>query len=202
MLSRKFKDPLYTPFELEQPLLIPNFLDTATFLTLKEACRKWVYIQTPCSHNQYFMLSKVRQALVDDIKYAIRSKVHESLRPIVTFARLNTSDLDTFTRIHSDGHINGVKPAAAMVLYTETSNQYGTAFFEHPEHGKHCISNTADNVFTSSKGWEIYSFVPARENTALFYPSNLFHSRYPFKAYGTTRKDGRIVIVSFLEETR
>jgi hypothetical protein len=51
--------------------------------------------------------------------------------------------------------------------------------------------------WNDEKAWSIRKFVEMRYNRALIYESALFHSRYPFKAFGTSPKDGRLIVVAF-----
>lgn len=45
--------------------------------------------------------------------------------------------------------------------------------------------------------WEQAALVPIRFNRAVVYESALFHSRYPFAAFGTGPEDGRLIAVAF-----
>lgn len=94
----------------------------------------------------------------------------------------------------------------ALVLYlndTPDPESSGTAFWEHltgtdrlvpgDVEGYNAVQGDWDDV---SK-WDRYKFVAMKPNRAVIYKSELFHSRWPFEAFGTTPYDGRLIAVAF-----
>lgn len=91
----------------------------------------------------------------------------------------------------------------AMVLYL-ADGPSGTAFWRHRKSGKESLPvgdiltyiAVKDDWEDDSK-WEITNVVDMQFNRALFYESKMFHSRYPFEAFGSTPEDGRLILVAF-----
>lgn len=95
----------------------------------------------------------------------------------------------------------------ALVLYLSEpplETESGTAFWLHQACGADRILKGQDDVLAAVSGdwdnvesWQQEDFVPSRLNRAVIYKSELFHSRWPFAAYGTTPEDGRLILVAF-----
>ena len=99
----------------------------------------------------------------------------------------------------------------ALVLYLTRDDELqrlaepsGTAFWKHINTGADRARPGDSNTIAAVQGdwnnadaWEQVDFVPAKFNRAAIYRSELFHSRYPFEAVGTTPEDGRLTLVSF-----
>lgn len=132
------------------------------------------------------------------LQAAMERSLARKLRNIISFYRLNTSRLDTEFRVHCDTVIQGELPDYAGVFYLETCQDSGTALYEHPVHGRG--DDQGLSIFDEDDGkWSPYFMCPEYENRMFLYKSSLFHGRYPWKARGNTRKDGRIVIVKFMK---
>lgn len=91
----------------------------------------------------------------------------------------------------------------ALVLFL-TDGPSGTAFWRHRPTGAQAILPGDAALFEQLKGdwddeskWERVAYVPMKLNRATIYASALFHSRYPFEAFGATPEDGRLVAVAF-----
>lgn len=91
----------------------------------------------------------------------------------------------------------------ALVLYL-CEGDGGTAFWRHQETGATEIEPGDLELFEQVKGdwnreerWSMRHLVELRFNRAVIYPSRLFHSRYPFAAFGSTPEDGRLIAVAF-----
>ena len=126
-------------------------------------------------------------------------------------ARLSTDTIDSDVRIHTDF---GMGTTHACVWYgTDPPEEpvssyagYGTAFFDHHVHGIRFRGekDEHDRLLREDAGdlqkFNFQSLVPMKENRLVVYPSDLFHSRYPFEGWGTSQQDGRVVIVGFFSE--
>lgn len=94
----------------------------------------------------------------------------------------------------------------AMVLYLNDvpENKYsGTAFWTH-ESGHTRIKKgdvdallAVDGDWDDENKWVQHTFVPMKANRAVIYKSELFHSRWPFAAFGGTPDNGRLIAVAF-----
>ena len=124
--------------------------------------------------------------------------------PILGFFRVSNDVLDTNWRIHSDLKIQGEKPDRALVLYISPRKRddlHGTALWEHKTYGKSLPDNTSDKEFDrlvtkeseNLDMWTLDSVIGYKQNRAISYPANYFHSKYPNKSW----KSGREVFVMF-----
>ena len=131
----------------------------------------------------------------------IENKIIEN---ILGFFRVSNDMLDTNWRIHSDLNIQGEKPDRALVLYIsprKTNELHGTALWEHKVYGKSLPDNTTDEEFDrmitkeseNLDAWTLNSVIGYKQNRAISYPANYFHSKYPNKSW----KSGREIFVMF-----
>jgi hypothetical protein len=76
----------------------------------------------------------------------------------------------------------------------------GTAFWTSRLTGRNSLQqNAAFRLpdFNDENKWYMDNLIGMRYNTALFYNSSLFHSRYPFEAFGDCPENGRLIAVAF-----
>lgn len=94
----------------------------------------------------------------------------------------------------------------ALVYYLNDTQEDlgGTAFWKHKETGAteinpddHELLDKIKDSWDNEDTWEMDKYVPMKFNRATIYESKLFHSRYPFDAFGSTPEDGRLVAVAF-----
>lgn len=91
----------------------------------------------------------------------------------------------------------------ALVLYL-SEGEGGTAFWEHKATGAHRIEKEDYWLFekvchdwNDIDKWKQHCLVEMKMNRAVIYESALFHSRYPFEAFGTDETSGRLIVVAF-----
>lgn len=91
----------------------------------------------------------------------------------------------------------------AIVVYLNDGDS-GTAFWKHKATGTTEINvgdfdlfNAIKDDFDTPENWEQIGFVPMKANRAIIYRGNIFHSRFPFKAFGKSAKDGRLIALAF-----
>lgn len=113
--------------------------------------------------------------------------------------RLNYEDELPNQAIHSDMGWG----THALVLYLCEGNG-GTAFWEHKSTGASVIEPGQIDLWESIDGdwddvskWKQLFLAELKFNRAVIYESKRFHSRYPFKAFGSTPEDGRLIAVAF-----
>jgi hypothetical protein len=113
--------------------------------------------------------------------------------------RLNYNEEEPNAAIHSDLGWG----SHALVLYL-SEGPGGTAFWKHRRTGRNRIENGDFELFDEIKGdwnileeWEQERLVEMKFNRALIYESALFHSRWPFKAFGNDPETGRLIVVAF-----
>lgn len=79
----------------------------------------------------------------------------------------------------------------------------GTAFWEHKSgydrirKGDYHVFKAVDGDWDKPEKWEQTKFVSCKDNSCIIYKSELFHSRWPFSAFGNSPQDGRLVVVAF-----
>ena len=113
--------------------------------------------------------------------------------------RLNYEGEPPNQSIHADLGVS----SHVIVVYLN-DGESGTAFWEHTEtkateinFGDVELFEQIKDDFEKSEAWTQILVVPAKKNRAVIYRSNLFHSRYPFEAFGSTPEDGRLIATAF-----
>lgn len=91
----------------------------------------------------------------------------------------------------------------ALVLYLGDGPS-GTAFWRHKATGTIAIRqgqvgllNKIQNDWEDESKWEQREMVEMKKNRCLIYESALYHSRFPFKAFGNSPETGRLIAVAF-----
>ena len=96
----------------------------------------------------------------------------------------------------------------ALVLYL-SDGPSGTALWTHKETGadkilpnQHELFEAVCHDWNDESKWNQDTFVCMKFNRALVYRSELFHSRYPFEAFGDSPETGRLIAVAFFTPER
>lgn len=137
---------------------------------------------------------------------AVREKLEELMkRPINLLGmgfRLNYAGELPNNEIHADVGW-GIYAAVLYLSEPPADVESGTAFWRH-ESGAERIRQGETDVYAAVKDdwndaskWEQEKFVSAKFNSCIVYRSELFHSRWPFEAFGSTPEDGRLIVVAF-----
>lgn len=113
--------------------------------------------------------------------------------------RLNYNEEEPNAAIHSDIGWG----THALVLYL-SEGPGGTAFWKHKttgctriDTGDTWLFEQVNQDWNDEGKWKQCKLVEMKFNRAVIYESALFHSRYPFKAFGSTPEDGRLIAVAF-----
>lgn len=132
----------------------------------------------------------------------IRHLVERVMGPVEMLGmayRINHSQEKPNAAIHSDMGWG----THALVLYL-SEGPSGTAFWRHRNTGTDYIAPGDVWLFeqicsdwNDESKWEQRQFVEMKMNRALIYESALFHSRYPFEAFGRDEVSGRLIVVAF-----
>lgn len=119
---------------------------------------------------------------------------------------------------HSWVHSDDICAKFASVLYMNEPNQCkgGTAFWKHKTLGidrlppketlisrgvdAEAFYKRMDREWKELNWWEQIGLVPMQSNRFITYPTCLFHSRYPFEAFGKGPKDGRLIWICFYDK--
>lgn len=91
----------------------------------------------------------------------------------------------------------------ALVLFL-SEGPGGTAFWKHKKTGTLRIRSDQlkllsqlEDSWTSDEDWELREVVDMKLNRCLIYESALYHSRYPFEAFGDSPETGRLIAIAF-----
>jgi hypothetical protein len=113
--------------------------------------------------------------------------------------RLNFNDELPNAAIHSDMGWG----THAAVLYL-SDGEGGTAFWKHKETQANRIDPGDMALFHKIEGdwnevdkWDQVALAEMKLGRLLIYDSSLFHSRWPFEAFGTDFESGRLIAVAF-----
>lgn len=114
--------------------------------------------------------------------------------------RLNFNGEMPNTAIHSDLGWG----THAAVLYLSDGPGGGTALWRHRATGVERIDMGDEELLQQIKGdwskpdrWEQTALAPMRLGRLVIYESALFHSRWPFEAFGDGAATGRLIAVAF-----
>jgi hypothetical protein len=143
----------------------------------------------------------------------LEATIGADITPRLSGFRLNLAGELPHSWVHSDG----ICAAYASVLYLNLPSQYsgGTAFWRHiglnidhlpsketlQAQGIHAdwFYEMMTREWKDLTYWRQVGFVPMQFNRFITYPTNLFHSRYPFEGFGTGPADGRLIWVCFYD---
>lgn len=94
----------------------------------------------------------------------------------------------------------------AAVLYL-CSGKGGTAFWRHKATqaesivaGQHDLLDAVKDEWNDESKWEMTGLAEHKFNRCAIYDSSLFHSRYPFAAFGDSPETGRLIAVAFFNK--
>lgn len=142
----------------------------------------------------------------------ITEAIRRCLGPIkfkITAFRKNSAG----SQLHSLVHADNTEAQFASILYLNTPEQCqgGTAFWRHKETGWEA-QPTQDELDAKGKtiewlhdewnraeAWEQTLLVPMKFNRFIYYPTSLFHSRYPWYSFGEKDEDSRLIWVGFFD---
>jgi len=154
------------------------------------------YIDWPAHDGQVYK----RVALVD--VPGLREGIERALGPVQMLGmgyRLNYGGEMPNAAIHSD---MGWGTHAAVLYLSE--GEGGTAFWRHRATGAARIDPGDVALFEQvrhdwdyARRWEQIALAEMRMGRCVIYESALFHSRWPFPAFGSDPESGRLVAVAF-----
>lgn len=127
------------------------------------------------------------------------------VQPTLQFWRLGLARDDTTTYIHAD--LIASPYAVLLYLSEPRAPLAGTAFWRNKRLDTDALSphlDPAEYDLINAEGhdedaWEMTGLIGQRYNRLAIYPSFLFHSRYPRRAWGHDAETGRLVWVSFFD---
>lgn len=174
--------------------IIDNFLSHPSLI--REAGVAAPYVDWPGPDGEVY-----KRVCLMDIP-GLQERVEEAIGPVEMLGmgyRLNFAGELPNAAVHSDVGWG----THALVLYL-CAGEGGTAFWCHRRTGATRIDPGDHELFEQVRGdwndesaWEQTQLVGMRFNRALIYESALFHSRYPFAAFGAGPEDGRLIAVAF-----
>lgn len=133
----------------------------------------------------------------------VRRKVGE---PNYLFTRLSLEGGVTPHRAHNDQTMGEY----TMIIYLNRPEdcQGGTSIVQHKETGVYRGPLTEEFVQTwerdtnNSNKWRVIKHFEMQTNSAVIYPSTLFHWSEPEGGFGQDQTDGRLVMVGFFDEVK
>ncbi len=184
-----------------RPIVIDNFLPDAH--AVREHALASTFIDWPAPDGEVY-----RRVCLTDVP-GLRAALELAIGPVDLLGmgyRLNFAGELPNAAIHSDLGWG----THALVLYLcdppadGNADQCGTAFWSHRATGAYRIDPGDQDLLEQVQGdwndesaWVQRQRVPLQFNRAVIYESALFHSRYPFSAFGEGPEDGRLIGVAF-----
>lgn len=190
---------VYLPVHVNPVLVIDEFLPEGVVRQLRQIAIDANYIDWHGPDGQIYK----RICIIDSVD--IKDAIEDVVGPVQMLGmgfRLNYNEEMPNAAIHSD---LGWGTHALVYYLNDTEDDLGgTAFWKHKETGAEIIETDDQELLDKVKDswdnedeWEMTQYVPMKFNRATIYESRLFHSRYPFDAFGSTPEDGRLIAVAF-----
>lgn len=177
-----------------KPLVLDNFLPDPQ--AARSAALAAPYQDWPGPDGEVYR----RVALVD--VPGLRDGIERAMGPVQMLGmgyRLNFGGELPNAAIHSD--LGWGTHAAVLYL---SDGPGGTAFWRHKATGAHRIDAGDVGLFeqvrhdwNAADRWERTHLAEMKLGRAVIYESTLFHSRWPFQAFGTDAESGRLIAVAF-----
>lgn len=127
------------------------------------------------------------------------------VRTELQFWRLGLDADDTTTFIHADNV--AAEWAAILYLSEPGAPMAGTAFWDHQEFGEALSPELSPEQYErinaaghDESQWTMCGLIGQRFNRLAVYPTFLFHSRYPRRAWGDSPETGRLTWISFFND--
>lgn len=148
------------------------------------------------------MYKRVSNETIPEVVDALQTAMGRPIELLGMGYRLNYAGELPNHAIHSD--LGWGTYAAVVYLSSPPDEQFsGTAFWQHHtgwdrvKKGEETVLIDVINDWDKVEAWEQTAFVASKFNRAAIYRSELFHSRWPFAAYGNSPDDGRLIVVAF-----
>ncbi len=185
-------------------LLVDDFLSPEALKAVTEQGRTAQYVDWPAPlDGQVYKRVAVYEEGIPEVMDAMEQLLGKKPKLLGMAYRLNYDGEMPNKEIHSDLGWG----THAMVLYLSEppdGTESGTAFWKHKRTGAERIRQGELDLYHAIKDeqddaskWEQTAIVPSKINSAIFYKGEMFHSRWPFSAYGSTPEDGRLCVVAF-----
>lgn len=118
------------------------------------------------------------------LKGLIEDVVGEPIQFVMSHLRLGNKNTPLTHYIHAD---NAAAKYACVVYFSEPPCETGTAFWKHRELGLDRLEypcdpkvfELLDKCISDESKWDRLEYVAVKENRAVIFNSQLFHSRYP-----------------------
>lgn len=185
-------------FEDDDLLVVDDFLETPG--KVKSRGQKAQYIDWLAPDGQVY--KRVSPQEIPEVTEALNTLMGRPIRLLGMGYRLNYEDETPNREIHSD---LGWGTHAAVIYLSEppSGEQSGTAFWKHHSGYERIVAGdvaaleAVEGDWDDPSKWEQTRFVSCKYNSCIVYKSELFHSRWPFQAFGSTPYDGRLTVVVF-----
>lgn len=146
-----------------------------------------------------------------DFNQAITNLYGRPIKMLKEAFRLGYKDSQLHNLVHADHCC--AQLAAVYFLNPLDQCQGGTAFWRHKKFGWEMMPTQQDlddvgysieemaHDWQNSEAWEMVSLAGMRTNRIITYPTNAFHSRWPWQGFGDKSKpeEGRLVFCAFFD---
>lgn len=173
-------------------------------------------------HDVWFgggMFKNIQVHSTNEFQDKISDVVGRKVQQAYSFLRINYGHELPHNPIHNDDDIGGI----ATILYLNTPDQCrgGTALWKHKPTGLEKMPTPHEfkrfgkspvremnRIYADGKDlskWEFIDMAEMKFNRLIMYPAACFHSRYdpkaenPFKGFGTTVHDARLIWITFFQ---
>lgn len=147
----------------------------------------------------------------DELESLISLRLGRNVKCSYSLLRMNFEGELPNNAVHSD---NGYDQFAAILYLSRPEDcRGGTGFWKHQKYGwtnfptlnqlrQTCkkpekILKQLSMDYNRPGAWELTHIAEMKFNRMIVYPTQQWHSRYPWEAFGKTREDARLIWVSF-----
>lgn len=182
---------------------LPNFLPSDIYADLEHFARTtatYSDVENPIDHVVYPLICKdLPENLVHILMIKLSNLMNRNIKNITLFLRMSTEGVIAPNQVHTDNSMGRY----SFMLYLDTNDKAGTSFLQHKETGA-TDSTQPTNILDILKAdsndkskWTITNFCPMIANTGCLFDSRDLHRAEPIGGYGTSAKNGRIVLTCF-----
>lgn len=147
----------------------------------------------------------VPEAPLFNAKEKLERMWNRKVTPKIEFFRLSKPQEESPSYVHADT----ICAKMASVLYLTDSDVGGTAFWKHKETGLQRLSpNPSEKLIekllkdaNDVEKWDMQAELKFKMNRFVTYPTNYFHSRWPFlsEGFGEDKESARLIYVCFYD---
>ena len=209
-MSRKKRDTPIVSTSCEAIRVIDDWLNPEGAEAMRSLGLSRQFIDIEYGGSLYPSISVCTDEMAETMKAPLGAVVGGEVNIVNSFFRLSGEDVHTGMgndfRVHWDAEMGDY--TAIMYLNKAPYALGGTGFWRHVPTGwttvknLECATATYEQLCVDSTdglAWELHSLVGSQWNRLGIYRSDLIHSQWPLRGWGSTKETSRLVWVCFFD---